>query len=220
MKFPGSEGYSPQTPKEEALEEELEKLEEKHRMLDLEKGLDEWHIETLEQEHGIDHLTGAKTREAFNGELDRMLKFVRGETDAHRAGIEPIGEVSLVFIDLDNFGQVNKSIGHDAGDEVLKKAVGLIRSSIRETDTLGRFGGDEFLVLLPRANEETAKERADAILANLQSDAELQGLGVGASIGVCSSNLSTDPAELVRLADEASRKAKQGGKGRVEVYGE
>ena len=138
--------------------------------------------------------------------------------DAHRAGIEPIKEVSLIFIDLDNFGQVNKSIGHDAGDEVLKKAVEIIRGSVRETDTLGRFGGDEFLVLLPRANEETARERGDRILTNLRSDVRLQELGVGASIGICSSVESTEPTALMHFADVASRKAKQTGKDRVEVY--
>lgn len=165
-----------------------------------------------------DPLTGAKSRTAFQDELAQTLKFVRGEIDAHRAGIEPIGEVSIVFIDLDNFGQVNKSIGHLAGDEVLKKVVEIIKDSVRETDTVGRFGGDEFFVLLPRANKKIAKERANIILGNLQSDARLQELEVGASMGICSSVESTDPTTLVHFADEASRKAKQSGKNRVEIY--
>jgi diguanylate cyclase (GGDEF)-like protein len=173
----------------------------------------------LLEQRGIDSLTGVKNRFAFQEDLDRILKFVRGDIDAHRAGIEPIGEVSLIFIDLDNFGQVNKLIGHLAGDEVLKKAVEIIKGSVREeTDIVGRFGGDEFFVLLPRANEETAKERANTILANLQSDAKLQELGVGASIGISSSVESTDPTALVHFADEAARHAKQSGKNRIEVY--
>lgn len=176
------------------------------------------HIAKQNEQISTDFLTGVKNRAAFQNELNRVLGFVRREIDAHHAGIEPIGEVSLIFIDLDNFGQVNKSIGHLAGDEVLKRAVGIIKNSIRETDTLGRFGGDEFYVLLPRANERTARERASRILANLQSDAKLQELSVGASIGVCSSTKSTDSTELVHFADEAARKAKQSGKNRVEVY--
>jgi diguanylate cyclase (GGDEF)-like protein len=176
------------------------------------------HIAHQDEQINTDPLTGVKNRIALEGELTLALKFVRGEMDAHRAGIEPIKEVSLIFIDLDNFGQVNKSIGHDAGDEVLKKAVEIIRGSVRETDTLGRFGGDEFLVLLPRANEEIARERGDRILTNLRSDVRLQELGVGASIGICSSVESTEPTALMHFADVASRKAKQTGKDRVEVY--
>lgn len=199
--------------------EQPSNLEEEHELtLERSKYLLE-HIAKQDEEKGIDTLTGAKNRVAFENELARSLTFVRGEADAHRAGIEPIDVVSLIFIDLDNFGQVNKSIGHLEGDKVLQKAVKLIQDSVRgETDVLGRFGGDEFFVLLPRATEETAELRANTILANLRADVRLQELGVGASIGVCSSTDSTDPTELVHFADEAARHAKQNGKNRVEVY--
>ena len=174
--------------------------------------------EYLLEQLDTDPLTGAKSRVAFQAELSRALRFVRKEMDAHRAGIEPIGEVSVVFIDLDNFGQVNKSLGHHEGDEILKKVVKLIKDAVREMDTVGRFGGDEFLALLPRATEEIAVKRAHAILANLQADTRLQELRVGASIGVCSSTESTDDTEIVHFADKASREAKQGGKNQVRVY--
>lgn len=199
--------------------EALKELVDENRILDAQLGLKEWEMEERARQVGIDSLTGVKNRTTFQKELADTLRFVRGESDPHRAGIEPINELSLLFIDLDNFGEVNKKLGHGRGDDVLVRAVNIIKNSIRETDILGRFGGDEFYVLLPRASQGIAESRAGKILADIQADEQLRELGVGASIGVCSTLNSTDPSELVEYADEAARKAKQGGKNRIEIYG-
>lgn len=104
--------------------------------------------------------------------------------------------------------------------EVLIKATNLMRSQIRATDMLARYGGDEFVILLPNTNQEHTLVAAEKVRAALDTDEELNSLGVTASIGVCSSDVSdaTDPETFIKHADEAAYKAKQSGKNRVEVY--
>jgi diguanylate cyclase (GGDEF)-like protein len=159
MEFPRPEwlgGVKPSEDGEEALKRQLKELEEKHRMLDLEKGLDEWHIEVLEQEHGIDHLTGVATRKAFEAALAQAYDVMGRNEDESRRGARVVTEASVIFIDLDNFKQVNDTLGHQQGDATLKKAASLLRGALREEDMLARYGGDEFVALLVNADEDNA----------------------------------------------------------------
>lgn len=182
-------------------------------------GLLEWELEERDNRHGIDTLTGVKKREKFEAELDQLLRSIRGEVPEHnRSGDEQIKEVSLIFIDLDGFKSVNDTLGHHAGDEVLKKVAGVLTSSVRDTDVVGRFGGDEFFIFLPRDTEAQAEIVANKIRANLENHPKLKELNVTGSIGVCSSDISTDLTELVHFADTAAKESKQGGKNRVTVY--
>jgi len=218
MEFPGGGWSHEKSSRERALEEELSELEEKHRMLDLEKGLDEWHIETL----GIDHLTGASTRKAFEARLDQAFESMGRKGGKERRGAREVKEVSLIFVDLDNFKTVNDTIGHTPGDRVLQKAASLLRASLREDDVLGRYGGDEFVVLLVNAGSGEAIAVAEKLRTALADDAEMKSLSITGSIGVCSSSASgvATPGELTEKADHAMYAAKNGGKNRVEVYKE
>lgn len=182
---------------------------------DAQIGLLEWELEDREERHGIDPLTGARRREVLIHELGHALKRIRAEKSEHRKE-----GFSAIFIDLDQFKQVNDTLGHSVGDKVLIKATNLMRSQIRATDMLARYGGDEFVILLPNTNQEHTLVAAEKVRAVLDTDEELNSLGVTASIGVCSSDVSdaTDPETFIKHADEAAYKAKQSGKNRVEVY--
>ena len=189
--------------------------------------LEEEHELTLERSNylieqlGIDLLTGLKNRKSFEDELERSLKTISTGTEGHhRSGGEPLRELSLLFIDLDNFKQVNDKLGHQAGDDVLKRVAGILTNSIRESDAVARFGGDEFYVLLPRANEHHAMSIAEKIRTNLMKDSELNELGVTASIGIRSVNASntTDQKTLINHADAAAYIAKHNGKNQIETH--
>lgn len=156
-----------------------------------------------------DSLTGARNRRSFfeigNRELARSNRYNR--------------PLSLLMIDIDHFKKFNDTYGHAAGDLVLKNfAVECIRT-LREQDTLGRLGGEEFGVVLPEIDLQTAlgiAERLRQNLMGLESHADGQVLKFTVSIGVgeCkSSDLTIDPA--LGLADEALYKAKQEGRNKV-----
>lgn len=129
--------------------------------------------------------------------------------------------VSLLLIDLDDFKQINDRLGHLAGDRALAVCAATISSTIRREDVLGRFGGDEFLVLAPYSDLNSAAmlaERVRGALASADMVAGGQVVGVRASIGVVSSGGRTSDADhLLRQADQALYRAKQMGGDRTEL---
>jgi len=177
---------------------------------DAQIGLLEWELEEREKRYGIESLTGLKRREVLESALEQLLK--TGER-------RKVGD-SLILIDLDNFKQVNDTLGHKRGDEVLKRIANLLNGPTRSTDMLARYGGDEFMVLLPNTSEGDALGVAEKLRAILDADEELQKLKVTASLGVCSSAVSkaTDIATFIHHADMAMYDAKHGGKNHVAAY--
>lgn len=129
--------------------------------------------------------------------------------------------VSLLLIDLDGFKQVNDRLGHLAGDRALAACAATIRGSIRREDVVGRFGGDEFLVLAPYSDLTSAAMLAERVRRALASTDLLVGaqvMGLRASIGVVSSEgHGGDADELLRRADQALYRAKQMGGDRTEL---
>lgn len=186
-------------------------------------------LEYIKEHLDTDLLTDLKNRKTFESELEKSLKAIRAEAERlksnnpeplKRSGSEPLRQLAVIFIDLDNFKQVNDMRGHQEGDEVLKKVAKILKESVRESDLVARFGGDEFYILLPRADEMSGKAIADKILMNIEEDSVLNEFGISASIGVSSADVlnlvrSTD---LIAHADEAMYAAKKAGKNRVEVY--
>ena len=159
-----------------------------------------------------DSLTGLPNRNMFLGELDRSI------ARAVRQG----GEFAIFFIDLDRFKTINDTLGHDAGDELLRTRAQRLRQALRKNDLVARLGGDEFVVLL-----EGASTGADlATLANklLQVIAEpitIQGLTflVTGSIGIgCWPVDGEDAATLLKHADAAMYLAKEKGKNKLQFY--
>lgn len=129
--------------------------------------------------------------------------------------------VSLLLIDLDEFKQVNDRLGHLAGDRALAACATTIGGSIRREDVVGRFGGDEFLVLAPYSDLDSAAMLAERIRRALASANLVVGgqvMGFKASIGVvCSQGRTRDADELLRMADQALYRAKELGGDRIEL---
>jgi two-component system cell cycle response regulator len=130
------------------------------------------------------------------------------------------GGVGLLMIDIDHFKKVNDAHGHPVGDAVLREVAGLLRETLRAVDALGRYGGEEFIVILPHTRREetlaTAERLRRAVAEHLFRVAGRE-LRVTVSVGVATfpSDRVDSPASLVREADQALYRAKQAGRNRV-----
>ncbi|WP_210396517.1 putative bifunctional diguanylate cyclase/phosphodiesterase [Motiliproteus sediminis] len=147
--------------------------------------------------------------------MDRM-------SQAINAAIRHDQTVVLMFIDLDNFKQINDSLGHDVGDQLITLAAGRIRETVRQTDTVARYGGDEFLVILTSIDtSDDASRVAEKVLTSLASPYRIDGreLALTASIGMAVfPEDGQDPYELLRHADAAMFGAKDEGGNRYEFH--
>jgi diguanylate cyclase (GGDEF)-like protein len=157
-----------------------------------------------------DALTGLAGRGLF---LEKMTDHLAAAKDA-----------ALLFIDLDRFKGINDSLGHAAGDQLLIITADRIKSQLRSTDVAGRFGGDEFAVVLCDIScQSEAVAVAERIVHALGEPMLIAGrkLAVNASIGIALSALGArDPADLMRRADIAMYQAKRNGRGRYEIFAE
>ncbi len=125
---------------------------------------------------------------------------------------------ALLLLDLDNFKQVNDVSGHCAGDDVLVAVADCMRDTLRATDSLFRFGGDEFAVLLNDADAENAETVAERLLDNVAKNRFLQQHQVGCSIGLARLTAEQQPRDLFHQADSALYQAKSSGKGKVRQH--
>ncbi|MGH3380589.1 MAG: putative bifunctional diguanylate cyclase/phosphodiesterase, partial [Actinoallomurus sp.] len=132
------------------------------------------------------------------------------------------GPVAVVFVDLDGFTAVNDSIGHASGDQVLAQAARRLRAGVLADDTVARWGGDEFAVLMESATEvETVVDLGERLLRALASDPYRvadRGIVLTASVGIAFAEHGVGGAELIRNADIALTRAKELGGARVEVF--
>jgi diguanylate cyclase (GGDEF)-like protein len=133
--------------------------------------------------------------------------------------------LALAFMDLDGFKQVNDEHGHPAGDAILKSTAVLLSKQVRESDTLARYGGDEFVLLLGGERKVDALVVCHRILKAFESAthaADGQVVDVHISIGLATLDMTTESTaeELVKAADTALLSAKAAGKGRVVAFDE
>jgi len=127
-----------------------------------------------------------------------------------------------MMLDIDKFKRVNDRWGHDAGDAVLREAARRMQNTIRQYDSMGRYGGEEFLVILPGCDEHTTLERAERLRSYLSNEPLLlteSSVTLTASFGATTASPGEDskPELLIRIADEALYRAKRLGRNRVEV---
>ncbi|MEY2569561.1 MAG: hypothetical protein QOE35_4090 [Actinomycetota bacterium] len=170
--------------------------------------------EQLHHQAFHDSLTGLPNRALF---VDRLQHALSRLTRDGRS-------VAVLFLDVDRFKMINDSLGHDQGDALLVEVAGRLTSCLRPSDTLARYGGDEFTILLEDHEGDAgagAVAVADRILEMLKLPFTLDGREVfaGASIGIAfSPSISGDDADPLREADLAMYRAKDRGRGRWEIF--
>ncbi len=170
-------------------------------------------VKQLEQQATTDPLTGLANRRSIQQQLERSF------AEAERYG----SDLACAMIDLDGFKQVNDGLGHQTGDKLLQTAARVLSANCRRSDVAGRYGGDEFVLLLPQTDPPTAMGVLDRIREQfIEAVAPLVGeLPCNMSMGLAcvSVNRATSADQLVALADAALYEAKDAGKGRTRLHG-
>jgi diguanylate cyclase (GGDEF)-like protein len=186
--------------------------DEQCQQLTLMAGLCAPHIEAarLKRLARIDPLTGALNRRGFDSQFPQIFADAGGLADP----------LSVVMVDIDRFKEINDVHGHAAGDDVLRSVTGLLASVLRETDAVVRYGGEEFMMVLPHATirgAESVAERARAAIERAQIALPVGTARVTASFGVAQRRAGESREDLLRRADEAMYRAKAVGRNRVVV---
>lgn len=168
------------------------------------------HREELEELSRTDALTGLSNRRAFDEALRRTFK------DAERSE----RPVAMLMMDFDPFKAINDSYGHDVGDDALRVLAGVLRTTCRETDTLARFGGDEFACILPNTDEQAATELCRRLHVSISELSFECALTVSIGVSVRTSDVPIAPADALKRADQALYAAKQAGRNTTSVWGQ
>ena len=153
-----------------------------------------------------DPLTGLYNRRYMEDCLQRFVRLAERENR----------EISLIMVDLDHFKRLNDEHGHSFGDQVLRDAALTLTGSLRETDIVCRFGGEELVVILPDCPLERAADKAELLRLRIEELSSTHGADISASFGVASvPHTSQSVTDLLQAADQALYKAKQGGRNQV-----
>ena len=169
-------------------------------------------------------LSEASSRDALTGLYNRWFVLEKIDSELNRA-LRHGSPMSLLMLDLDHFKRINDTFGHPAGDLVLQEIGRLLRDSCRVYDVPGRYGGEEFCILLPETkmgNTTAVAERIRARLASSEVPCGDRSIAVTASIGIAgmddSETTMLSPADLIERADRALYAAKNRGRNRVETW--
>lgn len=154
-----------------------------------------------------DTLTGLANRRQLDDELERQI------ASAHRYG-QPL---SITLVDVDSFKTINDRLGHQVGDRVLIEVAQQLTGSVRTSDLLGRWGGEEFLLISPHTDHHAARVLAERCRARVADATFAEEVHVTASFGVAALAAEDDARTLVRRADHALYPAKNQGRDRVET---
>ena len=160
--------------------------------------------ELLKDKAYKDLLTGLYRREILNDLIEK--EFYRSKRYGYH--------FSILMIDIDDFKKVNDTYGHLVGDKVLKKVAETTKKTIRKSDVAIRYGGEEFLIILPHTDLEAAKIAAERIRKNIEK-LDVDGVKVTVSVGIADNSLSPKLEDLIRKADQALYIAKRTGKNKV-----
>lgn len=164
----------------------------------------------------MDYLTDINNKRFYDMKLERYLK---------RRQITK-KSLSIMMIDIDSFKKINDSYGHDNGDIVLKQLAKIIRRNIRKTDICCRFGGDEFVVILPDAKDKQAEIIGERIIENLKYYPFLiegynnEYKSITVSVGIAEYDDNEDAEKFSKRADQALYISKSKGEGKITLYGQ
>ncbi|AKF25477.1 hypothetical protein YH65_08900 [Sulfurovum lithotrophicum] len=160
-----------------------------------------------------DPLTGLSNRLVLNDRLEHAIEHAK-RFDKYFA---------LIFCDLDNFKPINDTHGHSIGDEVLKHIAGIMKSALRKNDTICRFGGDEFVILIEELKSlKSLKTVLEKIRTRVNQHFTINGLELNVGISIGAAIYPDDaqtPEEILTAADKAMYESKQEGKNRIAFYG-
>jgi len=173
------------------------------RMIRRDRALQE-EVTRLSQE---DHLTGLLNRRRTTQLLD----------DEVRRALRYDSTFAIILMDVDDFKAINDRFGHQAGDTVLKKIADVIQKGVRATDIIGRWGGEEFLILSPETDVAGGISLAEKMRTLLEAADFAEIGGMTASFGVAAFDQSDDIEAVIGRADAGLYAAKNGGKNRTEV---
>ncbi len=169
-------------------------------------------IKELEQLSRTDSLTGLMNRRALiehlEQEVQRSLRYSKA--------------IALILCDIDNFKDINDSFGHTSGDRALEMVADILRDMARKSDIIGRYGGDEFMIIIPESSLDGAEDFAERIRTTLSrkvfTTEHDKKISISLSFGVSSFNPVMDtPDTFVSRADQALYAAKHAGRNRVAV---
>lgn len=185
------------------LEEYRVFLDKQHKLIEL---LSTMRDMLIEHRYSFDALTGLLNRKSITLLLDRAYENLRRYSQ----------EYSLAMVDIDNFKSINDQHGHLVGDEILRQLSEFFQTSLRRSDSVGRYGGEEFLLIFPGTSADSAYETmqvARKTIADMTIEIEQQKLHITFSAGVSDARLSdADAWAAVRRADIAMYQAKAAGR--------
>src|SRR6185312_15890740 len=169
-------------------------------------------MQELQREASLDPLTGLKNRRRFDEDLRTAMARARRE---HTTG-------AVLMLDLDDFKHVNDTYGHPAGDRTIKEVADVLRQRTRESDSLARFGGDEFAVVVPRCSPAEARTVAESIASAIRehrpADGEVDPITASVGVAMFGTDPRTSAESVVSEADTAMYAAKDGGRDGVRVF--
>lgn len=167
--------------------------------------------------HEIQRLAGLARTDPLTGLHNRLHveEQLAGALSAARRHHQPL---SVLFIDIDSFKQINDVFGYEAGDDILRAVADQLRTAIRAEDIIGRWGGEEFLAILPATDLAGGVAVAERLRVGLDQRIAVGEPDIHVTVSVgCASGVG-DPADLIRQASSALRRAKRAGKNRVVAH--
>jgi len=182
---------------------EIEELRKRVQML-------EGELKEVKKEAKIDDLTNMLNKKALNDELNKQEQMYKRFNR----------DYSVIFFDIDHFKNVNDTYGHDAGDVILKSVGLLLNRYSREIDIVGRFGGEEFVIIAPQTDKNGAKifaQKIRKVIAKTKFMYKKTRIDITISAGVAQRSEASSKEEVLELTDKRLYKAKKAGRNRVEA---
>ncbi|PIW75043.1 MAG: hypothetical protein CO002_04230 [Candidatus Portnoybacteria bacterium CG_4_8_14_3_um_filter_44_10] len=205
----------------DGLKQQVEELSRKNESLKTENEIFKKEKAELEQLATKDKLTCLYNRRGIEEEIEKCVEAItNGREYREKRGLPQMQSVGILLLDIDKFKQVNDTNGHPAGDAVLKKVAAICAAQVRDFDRAGRWGGEEFVIILPQGDEGQTRMVAERIRQTIENTViEFNGreIKVTISAGVAEYGVDTSETweEVFKKVDRALYRAKNQGRNQV-----